>query len=83
MSEQDDIRAILSEIRDNQIRSLKNQEAHLALAQEQLERAKKQVQESIGLQREAIAKQRAITRVALPAIALCIVAILYLVLRYF
>ena len=83
MSDQDEIKAILIEIRDNQILSLQNQERQLALAQQQLERAKMQIEESIGLQREAIAKQRSITRIAIPGIALCIAAILYLLFRYF
>ena len=83
MSELDDVKAILSEIRDNQRRALEQQEKQVALASEQLDRAKTQVEESLRLQREAIAKQRTIMRFALPGIALCIFAIIYLIVRYF
>ena len=83
MSELEDIRQLLVEIRDNQLRSIVKQDEHIALAQQHLERAKTQVEESIGLQREAIAKQRNITRIAVPGILACILAIVYLVVRYF
>jgi t-SNARE complex subunit (syntaxin) len=83
MSELEDIKQLLVEIRDNQQRSIVKQDEHIALAQQHLERAKTQVEESIGLQREAIAKQRSITRIAVPGILACILAIVYLVVRYF
>jgi len=51
MSELEDIRQLLVEIRDNQLRSTVKQDEHIALAQQHLERAKTQVEESIGLQR--------------------------------
>jgi hypothetical protein len=83
MSEQQDVREILVEIRDNQRKSLDIQEKHVALAREQLDRAKSQVEESLALQREAVAKQQLVMRMGLPAIALCILVIVYLVIRYF
>ena len=83
MSELDDVKAILIEIRDGQRRALEEQEKHVALAREQLDRAKTQVEESLALQRESVAKQKLIMRVALPGIALCAVAIIYVIGRYF
>ena len=83
MEDTDDIRTLLRDIRDNQARMLANQERQIAISTEQLDRARKQVEESIGLQREAIARTRSIGRIAVPGIALCVAAILYLVLRYF
>jgi t-SNARE complex subunit (syntaxin) len=83
MSELEDIKQLLTEIRDNQQHSITKQEEHIALTQQHLDRAKSQVEESIGLQREAIAKQRTITRIAIPGILVCILAILYLLVRYF
>lgn len=83
MSELEEIKQLLIEIRDNQQLSIVKQEEHIALAQQHLERAKFQVEESIGLQREAIAKQRTITRIAVPGILACILAIVYLIVRYF
>jgi len=83
MSEQDDIREILLEIRDNQLRAIENQEKHIALTREQVERAKRQIEESTGLQRQAIEKTKIVTRIVVPGLLLCIVAILYLVMKYF
>ena len=83
MSELEDIKQLLIEIRDNQQLSIEKQEEHIALAQQHLDRAKSQVEESIGLQREAIAKQRTITKIAVPGILACILAIVYLIVRYF
>lgn len=83
MSELEGVREILVEIRDNQRKSLDIQEKHVALAREQLDRARNQVEESLALQREAIAKQQLVMRMGLPAIALCILLIAYLVVRYF
>jgi hypothetical protein len=82
MSDNDDIRNLLLEIRDNQRRSLELQETRIEIANTQLERSRLQVDESLSLQREAIAKQKTITRIAVPGIALCIAAIIYLIVRY-
>ena len=41
------------------------------------------VDESIGLQRLALQRQRTVTLVAVPGILACIAAIGYLVLKYF
>lgn len=83
MSELDEIKSILVEIRNGQKKSIEEQEKQVALAREQLNRARTQVDESLALQRESVAKQKLIIRVALPAIGLCIVAIIYLIGRYF
>lgn len=82
MSCDDEIRALLVEIRDNQRRSLERQEEHLAIAREQVERANRQVTESIELQKVAIARAKQIARVALPGIALCIALVIYLIVKY-
>ena len=83
MSDSPEIRDLLIEIRDNQRLSLQRQEDHLALAREQLERSRKQVAESIELQRQAIARVKRISRIALPGIVLCVLLIVYLLVRYF
>ena len=67
---------LLREIRD----TLK---AQRALVEEQLRRSQKSVEESIGLQKTALARQRQVTMIAVPGIAACILAIAYLVYRYF
>ena len=67
---------LLREIRD----TLK---AQRALAEEQLARSRRTMDESLGLQRTALARQRQITLIAVPGILACILAIGYLVFRYF
>jgi hypothetical protein len=67
---------ILRDIRD----SLK---AQRALVEEQLARSRTSVEESIGLQKTALRRQRQITLIAVPGILACIAAIAYLVIRYF
>jgi len=64
LSDSPDIRDLLVEIRDNQRLSLQRQEEHLAIAREQIERSRNQVEESIALQRQAVARVRRISMIA-------------------
>lgn len=77
------ILATLREIRDGQQELLAQLKAQRALAEEQMAQSRARVDESVGLQREALRRQGTITRIAVPAILACLVAIAYLVLRYF
>ena len=83
MVERQEIVALLEQIRDNQRLALARQEEHLEVARQQLERSRTQVEESIRLQRAAVARVKQITRIALPALALCLGLIVYLIARYF
>lgn len=83
MKEMEEIKALLVEIRDNQRLALDRQEEQLAIAREQVSRSRKQVEESISLQRQAVDRFRKISRIAVPAILLCLALILYLVVTYF
>ncbi len=83
MSTDEELKRILIDIRDNQRESLRRQEEHLEISKLQLERAKSQIAESIQLQKEAAAKARAVMRIAIPGIVLCIGLIIYLVVKYF
>lgn len=83
MSDSDEIRKLLVEIRDNQRLSLQRQEEHLEIARRQIERSTSQVQESIELQRVAIDRVKKVSRVAIPGILLCVALIAYLLIRYF
>lgn len=74
---------VLRDMREGQREALKVMNEHRALVEAQLKLSHKSVEESIGLQRLAVARQRTITRVALPGILVCMAAIAYLVLRYF
>lgn len=73
----------LREIRDGQREIVAHLSAQRALAEEQLQKSRASIEESVGLQREALRRQKNITLVAVPAILACIAAIAYLVLRYF
>jgi hypothetical protein len=73
----------LHDIRDGQQEIIKALEAQRALADAQIQKSRTNIEESIGLQREALRRQRAITRIAIPGILACIAAIAYLVFRYF
>lgn len=81
--EQREALAILREIRDRQREAVEILKAQRALVEEQLQKSRDSVQESIGLQRTALARQRQVTMLAIPGIIACLVAIAYLVIRYF
>lgn len=74
---------LLKEIRDGQQKIIGLLSAQHALAEEQIKRSRDSIEESVGLQRLALQRQRTITMVAVPGIVICILAIGYLVLRYF
>jgi t-SNARE complex subunit (syntaxin) len=82
LSDEESVRDLLIEIRNNQRLSLQRQEEHLELARRQIERSSGQVQESIELQRLAIDKARRVSRIAVPGILVCILLIIYLLVRY-
>ncbi len=77
------ILSVLREIRDGQRQIIAQIEAQRSLAEEQLKKSQERVEESVGLQRDALRRQRTITLIAVPGILACIAAIAYLVLRYF
>ena len=78
-----EIIAVLKEIREGQREIIEHLQAQRALAEEQLHKSQQRVEESVGLQREALRRQGMVTRVALLAIGLCFAAIAYLIFRYF
>ncbi|MEO0996179.1 MAG: hypothetical protein AAFX58_01555 [Pseudomonadota bacterium] len=82
-TDSDRLTELLTKIEANQRRALDLAEEHVTLARSEVERARGQVEASIGLQKEALARQRTVTLVAFPGILFCIGAILYLVIRYF
>jgi hypothetical protein len=74
---------VLQEIRDTHRDTLQAIRSQQALVKQQLEISRNTVGESVALQRLGLKRQRTVTMIAIPGIAFCIVAILYLVLRYF
>lgn len=76
------ILSVLKEIRDGQREIITHLESQRALATEQLRKSQERVEESVGLQKEALRRQQSIMRIVVPSILFCIVAIAYLVIRY-
>ena len=74
---------VLREIRDGQREILGLLTVQRAATEEQVVKSRESIAESVSLQRLALARQRTITLIAVPAILACIAAIAYLVLRYF
>jgi hypothetical protein len=85
MSQDTDQHALeaLIEIRDGQREIIALLTAQRALAEEQARRSRERMEESVGLQKEALRRQRTIALIAVPGILVCVAAIAYLVLRYF
>lgn len=83
MNENTEIQKLLAEIRDNQRVALQRQEEHLEIARKQFDRSNNQIEESIGLQRLAVDRVKKISRIAIPGIVVCMLLIVYLMVRYF
>jgi ABC-type Na+ transport system ATPase subunit NatA len=79
---QQQILETLREIRDGQREMLSFMAAQRGLAEEQINKSRASIEESVGLQRLAMRRQRTIARIAVPGIVACVAAIAYLVLRY-
>jgi endonuclease/exonuclease/phosphatase (EEP) superfamily protein YafD len=79
MNENEQMTSLLRRIEENQRKALEAQEKHLALAQAQLDRSNQTIQESIELQRTAVARQKQALWVVLPLVG---VLVLLLVYRY-
>lgn len=82
MERHDEILEALKRIEANQRKALETQEQHLTLAKAQLERSERTVNESVALQKLAVARQATVTRIALPLIVVLIVLLGYLLVRW-
>lgn len=83
MNSNEELKEILMEIRDNQQKALQQQQEHLEIAKKQLDRSNNQVSESIDLQRQAMARFKLISMIAIPIILVCIGLIIYLMTWFF
>jgi hypothetical protein len=81
--EQQQLLALLTEIRDGQREIIELLSQQQRFAAEQIQNSRATVAESVNLQKLALQRQRTVTLVAVPGILACIAAIAYLVLRYF
>ena len=82
MNEDDRIIELLAHIEENQRKALEMQQQHLQVAQAQLERSNKTIQESIELQRVAVSRQAKVTRIVIPLIVLLLVLLGYLLVKW-
>ena len=82
MSDNDLLISLLTRIEENQRRALEAQEKHLAVAQAQLDRSNRTIQESIELQRSSVARQTQIIRFVLPIIGVLLALLGYLLFKY-
>ena len=82
MSSEDRVLELLGRIEENQRKGLEAQQLHLQIAQAQLDRSNKTIQESIELQRTAVARQGQVTRIVLPLIAVLLALLAYLLVKY-
>jgi len=78
-----EILTVLKEIRDVQKQSLEQIGKQTKLIEDRTQQTVQSVEESISLQKLALNRAKSIGLFAVPAIILCILAILYLVLKYF
>ena len=82
MSSDDRILELLGRIEENQHKALEAQQQHLQIAQAQLDRSNRAIQESIELQRTAVARQGQATKIVLPLIAVLLALLGYLLIKY-
>ena len=82
MNENEQMTSLLRRIEENQRKALEAQEKHLALAQAQLDRSNKTIQESIELQCTAVARQKQALWVVLPLVGVLLLLLVYLLIRY-
>jgi hypothetical protein len=73
---------LLERIEQNQLKALQAQEKHLAVAQAQLERSNQSIQESLVLQRVAVARQAQVRNIALPLIVVLMLLLGYLLVKW-
>ena len=82
MEQHAEIIELLKRIEQNQEKALHAQEKHLALAQAQLERSNQSINESIDLQRVAVARQTQVRNIALPLILILLLLLGYLLIKW-
>jgi beta-lactamase regulating signal transducer with metallopeptidase domain len=82
MNENEQVISLLTRMEENQRKALEAQEKHLAVAQAQLNRSNQTIQESIELQRTAVARQKQALWVVLPLVGVLLLLLVYLLIRY-
>ena len=82
MSDNDRMIQLLERIEENQRAALATSREHLQIAQAQLDRSNKTIQESIELQRKAVARQAQIAVFVLPVVLVLLGLLGYLMIKW-
>ena len=82
MTENERTIELLARIDENQRKALEMQQQHLQIAQAQLDRSNKTIQESLELQRVAVSRQAQITRFVVPLILGLLALLGYLLVKW-
>lgn len=82
MNGDDRVIELLERIEANQREALEVQQRQLQIAQEQQERSNKTIQQSIELQRVAVARQAKISRYLVPLIGILLALLIYLLFKW-
>jgi len=82
MTPQDEIVEALRRIEANQRKALEAQQQHVELARSQMERSEQRLQESVQLQKLAVARQSQALKLALPSIIVLMGLLVYLLVKW-
>jgi hypothetical protein len=82
MSENDRMIELLERIEENQRAALATSREHLQIAQAQLDRSNRTIQESIELQRKAVSRQAQVTVFVIPVVLVLLGLLGYLMLKW-
>ena len=82
MNENVRIVELLARVEENQRKALETQQQHLQIAQAQLDRSNKTIQESIDLQRIAVSRQAHLTKFVVPVILVLLILLGYLLVKW-
>lgn len=82
MNQDERIVELLTRLEENQRKALEIQQQQLGIAQAQLDRSNRTIQESLELQRTAVARQSQITRFVVPLIGVLLLLLGYLLFKW-
>lgn len=82
MNENDRVIELLERIEANQRKALEAQQQHLQIAQAQLDRSNKTIQESVELQRAAVSRQAQALKLIVPIIVALLALLGYLLVKW-
>ena len=77
-----DTTALIRQVLANQEKAIELQREQLELARAELERSSRTIQESVELQRAAVAKQSQVIKIVFPLIGVLLALLVYLMLRW-